>query len=70
MLLPDNLGHIDFLLTLFVTGYSYRNRRALHNDNKICHDVIALLGEPTRKIDQSDSFLPTTELAYKTVTYF
>ena len=28
-----------------------------------------LPGEPTRKNNQSDSFLPTTELAHKTVVY-
>ena len=29
-----------------------------------------LPGEPTRKIDQSDSFLPSQVLAYKIVFYF
>ena len=27
-------------------------------------------GEPNGKIDQSDSFLPTKVLAYKTILYF
>ena len=42
-----------------------KNNRLTFKVNDIL-GIELIPGEPTRKVDQSDSFLPTTELAYKT----